>query len=261
MKLVSLNSWGAIQGNLFFDYIRGLVPTTDIFCLQEIFWSGPGALRMSSSGAVMPLVQELQSMMPGFKTHFVSKKSGFDYNGKVDWPVQHGQVIFTRENLEVIQDLSAEIFDTTGLESYHPIEGRILLQAMVIKSLQGSFNLLHVHGMSRPGSKLDTEERLAQSRKILEVNAALPVLPTILCGDFNLNPDTESIGMLDKQFRNLIKEYSIENTRNEISWKKYNNKQYFADYTFASKDIKVKSFEVPYNLVSDHLPMIVEFSF
>ena len=81
----------------------------------------------------------------------------------------------------------------------------------------------------------------------------------ILCGDFNLMPETESIKMLGEAMRDLIKDYKITNTRNEISWKTYNNKQYFADFTFVSKDINVLNFEVPYNEVSDHLPMILEF--
>jgi endonuclease/exonuclease/phosphatase family metal-dependent hydrolase len=72
-------------------------------------------------------------------------------------------------------------------------------------------------------------------------------------------PETESIKMLDNLGTNLIKEFKINNTRNEISWKKYHNRQSFADYIFVSPDIRVNKFEVPYNLVSDHLPLVLEF--
>ena len=60
--------------------------------------------------------------------------------------------------------------------------------------------------------------------------------------------------------RNLITEFNIKNTRNEISWAKYPGlpKQYFADFIFASQNVRVKKFTVPYNEISDHLPMILE---
>jgi hypothetical protein len=66
--------------------------------------------------------------------------------------------------------------------------------------------------------------------------------------------------MLGQNRRDLIRDYKIENTRNEISWKQYSNKQYYADFTFVTDDIKVLNFDVSYCLVSDHLPMILDFS-
>ena len=46
--------------------------------------------------------------------------------------------------------------------------------------------------------------------------------PKIIGGDFNLNPDTESIKMFEEAgYKNLIKDFKIENTRNEISWREF----------------------------------------
>jgi hypothetical protein len=59
-------------------------------------------------------------------------------------------------------------------------------------------------------------------------------------------------------YKNLIGDYQIITTRNNLAWSLYPDKQYFADYVFASPEIKVKSFEVPNNEVSDHLPLILE---
>ena len=74
-------------------------------------------------------------------------------------------------------------------------------------------------------------------------------------------PETKSLGILERTgYINLIKEYGIESTRNEVSWKLYpNNKQYFADYVFVNKETKVESFKVPYSEISDHLPLILNF--
>jgi endonuclease/exonuclease/phosphatase family metal-dependent hydrolase len=65
-------------------------------------------------------------------------------------------------------------------------------------------------------------------------------------------------------YKNLIKEFNIKNTRNNTCWEQFkedvkiSGKQHFADYCFTSHDVKVKSFEVPYNEVSDHLPLILD---
>jgi endonuclease/exonuclease/phosphatase family metal-dependent hydrolase len=51
-----------------------------------------------------------------------------------------------------------------------------------------------------------------QCEKILEI-ASRDDLPTIILGDFNLFPNTKSIAMLEKKFKNLIKEFAIKSTR------------------------------------------------
>ena len=57
---------------------------------------------------------------------------------------------------------------------------------------------------------------------------------------------------------NLIKKYNIKTTRHKLYPGFENNK--FADFVFVSKGIKIKNFQVPNIAVSDHLPMILEFS-
>lgn len=106
--------------------------------------------------------------------------------------------------------------------------------------------------------------RLRQSEKIINFFNDKKGLK-IIGGDFNLNPDTKSVMMFEKAgYRNLIKEFDIKSTRNKLSWKQFKNqpdfvKQYFADYVFVSSDVKVKDFTVPYNEISDHLPLILDF--
>ena len=133
------------------------------------------------------------------------------------------------------------------------------LQHVVIQTPAGDLNIFNYHGIAKPGDKLDTAERLEQSEKILKIwhNTGGH---KILCGDFNLMPETQSVKILERSARNLIKEFNIDNTRNALSWNKFgHSKQHFADYVFVSPEIKVKSFEVPYMEVSDHLPMELVF--
>jgi endonuclease/exonuclease/phosphatase family metal-dependent hydrolase len=58
-------------------------------------------------------------------------------------------------------------------------------------------------------------------------------------------------------FRDLIKDYGIKSTRNEFAWV-HPVKLMYSDYVYVGGDIKVKSFDVPYMKISDHLPLIVE---
>ena len=77
----------------------------------------------------------------------------------------------------------------------------------------------------------------------------------VICGDFNLLPDTKSIKMLEEAgLVNLIKEYRITSTRTSL----YSKSEKFADYIFVSKGVSVKDFKVLSDEVSDHTPLYLE---
>jgi len=118
--------------------------------------------------------------------------------------------------------------------------------------------ICNFHGRSRPGNKLDTPERLAQFRAVIDYFRTLAV-PLIIGGDFNVDIDTESIRMFELAgYTNLIKKFKIRTTRNRIAWKRYPlTPQLHSDYVFVNDQVRVKSFEVPEVEISDHLPMIL----
>ena len=72
---------------------------------------------------------------------------------------------------------------------------------------------------------------------------------------FNLKPDTESIQIIENGMNNLITQYDITSTRS--NW--YTKEERFADYIFTSPEIIIKTFEVLPDVVSDHLPLFLEF--
>ena len=79
----------------------------------------------------------------------------------------------------------------------------------------------------------------------------------ILCGDFNLLPDTESIKKFsDFGLRNLIYENNITSTRTSF----YTKQDKFADYVFVSEGISVEEFKVLPDEVSDHSALYLDFS-
>lgn len=121
--------------------------------------------------------------------------------------------------------------------------------------------LINMHGEWQPGTKIDTEERLRQSRTLIEFLDGKDG-PRIIGGDFNLLLETESVTLFERAgYKNLIRDWGIKTTRNQISWDMWPDlpKQFWADFVFVSPEVEVKSFQVPEDdRSSDHLPMILE---
>jgi endonuclease/exonuclease/phosphatase family metal-dependent hydrolase len=259
MKLISLNVWGATQGQVFFDFLKQQAQDTDIFCFQEVL-SAPEAVSIQKShGARIHLFKELCNLLPEFTGVFDTGSQNHDLQGPVDFNLLCGLGTFVKKPFIISSHANMPIYgdmhDKVDLE-FSNIPRSV--QEVGVQSERGTVYVYNYHGIPKPGHKLDTPNRLQQSKKIRSVMEKESG-PKILCGDFNLMPETESVKILEQGMNNLIKNYDITNTRNDISWKKHTNIQHFADYTFVSPEVKVKSFEVPYNLVSDHLPMILEF--
>ena len=66
------------------------------------------------------------------------------------------------------------------------------------------YTIANVHALWNGMGKTDTEERLQQSIVIKNYMDSAKGLK-VLCGDFNLLPDTKSISILEEGMRNLIK--------------------------------------------------------
>ncbi len=243
-----------------FDFLKEQSADTDIFCFQEVFRSSFKQSPEGFSGRAN-LFSELCELLPDHEGHFEKTSQNHD-NLKlkmVDFPVDGGQAIFVKKVLKAAAQNTVKIYEGMG-RPVDPTKENLptSLQNVEIKINGKLLQVYNYHGITFPGNKLDTPERLEQSSKIVKA-ISVAEGEKILCGDFNLTINTESVNILASAMKDLIKEFYIKNTRNEISWKIYNNKQNFADFTFVSLGVKAKNFEVPYTLISDHLPMILEF--
>lgn len=250
--------WGGKQKEILFSYLTEQSNSTDIFCFQEVFSSVSGPKEYKGMRPI--LLEELKVLLPEFELIYFANYEGWIDMEKVDFEVSEGQAIFVKKSLKVISHGALYIFGNkdTKIQADFINEPKSLVYAEV--ETGGKMLLIvNVHGQWYPGEKIDTPERIEQSQRILNFLSKYNC-QKIVCGDFNLMPNTKSIAMLNGHLRNLIRDFAIENTRNEISWGMYKNQQKFADFTFVTKDIGVNSFSVPYNLVSDHLPMELEFS-
>ena len=226
MKIFFLNLYYGVIEEKLIDFINEHKVDTDVFCFQE------------SADKLQPI---LIDNLKDFSNVAIHKFINFDDD--------YFQSTFVKNNLKMVSKNNLfEGENTLGLET-----------DLEIDDGNRTVHLGNIQGFARPGNKLDTPDRLEQSKRVLERFAKFNGAK-IIGGDFNLFPETESVKMFVKAgYGNLILEYGIKTTRNEVAWRNYpNNKQLFADYVFVSPEIKVKKFEVIENEISDHLPMVLE---
>ncbi len=128
------------------------------------------------------------------------------------------------------------------------------IQYIKIGESHTPLTVINFHGLWNGEGKGDSEDRILQSQNIVDFLKE-QTGDVILCGDFNLTPDTKSLQMIEGfGLRNLITEYSVTSTPTSY----YTKPEKFADYMLVSKGIQVVNFEVLPEEVSDHAALLLE---
>ncbi len=241
MKLITLNSWGARIKAPFVEFIKKH-KDTDIFCFQEIYDKAGEILGKEYPESSHDLFTELHTLLPEHNGFFRPALQGV-----------YGIAIFIKKEYPVLEEGEVLIHGRNQPGTVNDGHHDRNLQWVKFGYGKKVFTVMNVHGLWNGKGKNDAPERIAQSKIIREcMDRALS--PKILCGDFNLNPDTESIKIVEEGMRNLVKDYSVNSTRTSL----YEKPGKFADYIFTSPDIKVKDFKVLPEEVSDHSALYLE---
>ena len=253
MRIISLNTWGgrAGKGNLL-SFFKNHADTTDVFCLQEI-WSAPYAHFEGKLAGGVPLINE-KIMVQATRdisaeltnhTAFFHPHVGNNY----------GLFMLVKNKYRVITEGDIFVYRERGFISDEDIGNHARnIQYVTLETDGGPMTIINFHGLWNGKGKGDSADRLEQSEKIIEFTKKLQN-SFILCGDFNLLPDTKSIQKFeDAGLRNLIKEFGVTSTRTSH----YKKPDKFADYAFISKNIILKDFKILPDEVSDHAPLLIE---
>jgi len=190
-----------------------------------------------------------------------------NFHGKKLFSHEFGGVIeygnYVKSKFEIIRGKSifvqqhfSYVTDWEWIENHPGEEPRMVQVVDMIIDGNQKLRILNYHGIWSKDKRGTLRTELACQR--LVQLASEVSFPTIMCGDFNLFPETKSIRILKENFRSLVDEYHIQYTRpksNELSGVKHN----VVDYIFVSKEIEVQKFEVIDSDVSDHFPLIMEF--
>lgn len=261
MKLVSLNTWGGKIYQPLVDFIRQHSKDTDIFCLQEVYSTETEVKEYKDIRT--NLLNELKKILPDFQVFCSIEIRGFDpISRPVNFDLTFSKAIFIKDHFKVNNPEDILLYGNREEKSLKKDFSNlaVTLQSIEFTVHEKKFTIVNIHGTPFPGDKLDTSLRIEHSHKIKRFLNSKPGAK-IMVGDFNLLPATKSIKMLEDNMRNLIKEFNIQRTRSKLSpFYGRTDFQKFADYTFVSNEVQVKSFEVPKLEISDHLPMILQFS-
>jgi hypothetical protein len=226
MKIIFLNIWNCTQKEEVLNFLKQQVIDTDVFCLQEAYEKTKWLCR--------DILSDFELL------------SDYKYINDSD---DFSQATYIRRSINIISKSSSlKENPSMGLS----LQTQIIFNNKVV-------SICNSHGVSKPGDKQDTEERIEQSQLLMDSFTKLPGLK-ILGGDLNLEIDTDSIKYIEKKgYRNLIRECNITTTRNKLVWDRYpDTKLYYSDYVFIDNDVLLKEFLVPEIEISDHLPLILE---
>lgn len=269
MKIETLNIWGGRVYEPLIEHLKQQSADVDIFCFQEVYRTPESRIftrEVTEENGVSPysnlpperadIYQQIANHMPQFKGHFRSAQSGFDCLGPANYELYYGLAIFVRNEIEIKEE--GEIFvyreKDSSAEGDNSTMGRNL-QFVKFNNNGKDFTVANLHGLWNGNGKGDAPERIEQSRKVKMFLDSMGGAK-ILCGDFNLAPDTESLAILEQDMKNLVKEYGVTSTRSNF----YTKPEKFADYILVSPEVKVIDFKVLQVPVSDHLPLLLQFS-
>ncbi len=265
MKLISLNV------SLFDDNNSHLTKflkeqNADIVCLQEVTRPLEKSTdeKYLSKDAIDSSTIDLkyffygaEKIMDDFEIKdFHGKETfSFKFGGSLElgkytkskYKIVKAQNIFLENSLSYSLDLSSweEEQSRSVLVTDHDLNGKKL-------------RVLNYHGIWTR-NKLGNAKTLSANKTIckLALNTGSEV---IICGDFNLFPNTPSMKVFEKDFTSLVDKFGVKTTRpatNELSSFKRN----VVDYIWVSKGLNVKNFEVVDTDVSDHFPLVLDFEF
>jgi endonuclease/exonuclease/phosphatase family metal-dependent hydrolase len=246
MKLITLNTWGGILNESLLNFIRNHSEDTEVFCFQEILKDGKGKTATNENKNLYSDISNILSSYNGYFSEY--QETNYKKDKKEE---KIGIATFVRN------DLNSNFVEAISLyhnRKWNDYSGKFL-GGVALMVRVNDLHILNVHGLWQESIKTDTEAKIEQSREILEFTDKYKG-KKIICGDFNLLPDTKSIQMFRDIYQDLIEEYKIETTRS-IS---YANKLKYADFIFLDKTLKVKDFKVPRLNISDHLPLLLEFN-
>jgi endonuclease/exonuclease/phosphatase family metal-dependent hydrolase len=242
LRIIQANIWQGKLGLQIIDFLKEQQP--DFVCMQEV-----NDLPGRAGYKFFATLEELQQA-DGFGHSFLSAT----YNSRyMERKLRYGNAILSRLPLTATETIFThgefiENFDITK------DDGNIRnVQHVSVEVDDKTLHILNHHGFRIPETKAGNEDTMRSMRIIADIVAKLDG-PVILCGDFNLAPDSKSIGIINAKLRNLSIENGLTRTYTDLSIV-----DAVCDYIFVNDQVKVQRFEMSEALISDHKALILDF--
>ena len=241
MKLITLNIWGGHVRDPLLNFIQNQ-QETDVLCLQEVYHNASAKVSTEDRTVSLNIFAEMAALLPNHRGFFRPAVNHI-----------YGIAMFVKNSVEILGEGIVPIYDNPNYSGSGPTHSRDL-QWLKCRANDRVYSIMNVHGLWNGMGKTDSPERITQSKRIRDAVCSSDS-PTILCGDFNLRPDTESMKIIEIGMQNLIQIHEVSSTRTRF----YPKTERFADYILTSPEIAVNTFEVLKDEVSDHSPLFLEF--
>lgn len=265
MKLICLNGWGGRLHEELVAYIASEAP--DVLCLQEVVHSplsDKDWLTYRDGDHVLPqranFFRDVCSALPDHMATFCPAAQGMLWDGDRPVPSQWGLATFVHKSFPVIGQMQGFVHKNYAPNGFgeHPRSRNAHAVRIHDDQRNRPVSITQMHGLRDLNGKMDTPERLAQAHRFLEISNKVsePDDVIILCGDFNVEPKSETLALLRQSgLTELVTSRGFEGTRNS----QYKKPGRFADYLLINRAAEVIRFDVIHEPeVSDHCPIILE---
>ena len=263
MKLICLNvALFEANNNLVSSFLKK--QHADFICLQEITRGLENSVdkKYISKDAVDKTTPNLNHFFFG-PNSIMGNFEQINFHGKEVYKFEFGGLMefgnYTKSKYKIVKAQTIFVqnsFTFTTDQSNWPDEDyRSVL--ITDHSIEGKkLRILNYHGVwtrHKRGNEMSLKANIIIRDLALQAEGEV-----IICGDFNLFPETPSMKVFESDFISLVDKHNIKTTRpksNELN----NHERNVVDYMLISKGIKVKNFHVLDSDASDHLPLILDF--
>ncbi|MCZ7485515.1 endonuclease/exonuclease/phosphatase family protein [Rhizobium rhizogenes] len=266
MRLICLNGWGGKLHDELVPYLSSSDP--DILCLQEVVYTPDATqdwLSYRDHGIDLPqranFLRDIADALPDHLAVFCPAAQGDLWDGDIRYSSQWGLATFVRKSIAIVAQAQGFVHGTFSADGYgdHP-RSRTAHAIRIFDFTTGQPAVIaHMHGLRDPEGKYDSPARLAQAKRLVQLvrNIAESGDRIIVCGDFNVLPDSETFAVLrELDLTELVTTRGFNDTRTSY----YTKQNRYADYMLVNPAVKIDHFDVVAQPeVSDHCPLLLEF--
>ncbi|MBW4706791.1 endonuclease/exonuclease/phosphatase family protein [Roseobacter sp. YSTF-M11] len=197
--------------------------------------------------------------LPDHVATFCPAAQGVLWDADQPIPSQWGLATFVHKSVPIIGQVQGFVHKSYSPVGYgdHPRPRSAHGIRIYDDRLDRSISVTHMHGLRDLNGKMDTPARADQARRLLDLSQQVsePDDLRIVCGDFNVEPDSETLGILaGAGLSELVTGLGFTTTRNA----QYKKPGKFADYMLISDANAMQGFDVIYDPeVSDHCPLVL----
>lgn len=197
--------WGGKLHGELLPYLGASAP--DVLCLQEVVHSPTSDkdwLTYRDGDHILleraNFFRDVCYALPDHVATFCPAAQGVLWDEETSVPSQWGLATFVRKTFPVVEQAQGFVHKCYSPVGYgdHPRSRSAHGVKVYDYQRNRAVSITHMHGLRDLNGKMDTPERTAQAHRLLEMSNQVsePGDPSLICGDFNVEPGSETLNIL-----------------------------------------------------------------